>query len=505
VYIPGGSGVNTPGATSDIGVRTATGTVYTPHASSPSHPSTSFSGNAAGRTTFTAGGSQGSTLDASSSTSFLRQSNTTRSSLTGINSHPLPQGAVTRHADGSFNLAATDGRKFSVRANGTIAAISSTRERVTFAANGRIRTVHTGALDVYRGRRGIHTIVERRAGGSLLVSTGSHSGYYQRSFVQGSRTLVARTYLSGDTVFTRVYVPYVFHGTSLFFFVPPFYFAPEFYGWAYYPWDSPVYYAWGWAGLPWYGYYGPYFTVAPFYPASSLWLTDYLLGQTLADAYQMLQAAPAPDDAQAYGDDPTEAYAEADTPITPELRQAIADEVQQQLAYENAAAAQPSNEANLADLPQADVPNRYFVVSTPLNVATADERTCNLEPGNVLRTDVPASDNAPVATLTVTASRMADCPAGIQVQLSINDLEEMEANFRAQIVGGLETLRNQQGQNGLPAAPASAIAPPPRPSGEAPTDQPNMSAMLQSEQTDGARAEAQANQLASVQVAAGSH
>jgi hypothetical protein len=291
----------------------------------------------------------------------------------------------------------------------------------------------------------------------------------------------------------------------LYHYLPAVYFAPDFYGWAYYGWASPVYYPWGWAGFPWYRYYGPYFAVAPFYSGASLWLTDYVLGEILANAYQMQQGdsnAPPDESAGALNPFPGPgaadggtAYAQADSPITPELKQAIADEVQQQLSYESAAAGQPDQAPTLSGLPQAMQPGHDFVVSTPLDVTTASERTCNLEAGNVLRLDATPVDDNPVPRLTVVASRVSDCPAGAQVTLPLDQLEEMENGFRAELDNGLQTLFKKQGQNGLPAAPQSAIVPP-RPSGLTAFDQPDLDARLQDELKQASEVETQANRMA---------
>jgi hypothetical protein len=446
------------------------------------------------------------TLNASGSAEVLRQVNAARSSLTGINKRPLPSGAVTTHANGSLTVAGSGERVFQVRASGTIAAVTTAHERVAFNVRGHVVAVRTRAMDIYRGPHGVHTVVERRPDHTVLVSTGFGTGYLQRHFTQGGQAFIARTYVSRGAIFTRVYSPYVFHGVQLYHYVPAFYYAPDFYGWAYYGWASPAYFAWGWAGQPWYGFYGPYFAATPFYPGASLWLTDYVLGQTLADAYQMQQpapdAAPLPDDADSQGPAPDDGsqdaeYAKADTPITPELKQAIAQDVQQQLAYENAASTQPPDQApTLSDLPQADQANHYFVVSTPLDVTTVDSQTCNLGAGNVLRLDTPATDSMPIATLTVAASRVSDCPSGVQVTLSLDEMEEMENTFRAQLDSGLQKLHDQQGKNGLPGAPQSAIAPPPRPSGDQPGDQPDVAALLRTEQAQAAQTEVQAYRVA---------
>ena len=128
--------------------------------------------------------------------------------------------------------------------------------------------------------------------------------------------------------------------------LPRFYYAPAFYGWAYNPWVAPVPYAWGFAANPWYGYYGYYFTPYPVYPSASLWLTDYMISQSLAAAYQAEwtrasrrsrraaagQAAPPPDGAVA---------------LTPEVKQLVAAEVQRQLALENQEAQQTAQNQDI--------------------------------------------------------------------------------------------------------------------------------------------------------------
>ena len=49
-------------------------------------------------------------------------------------------------------------------------------------------------------------------------------------------------------------------------YAPAYYYAPAFYGWAYNPWPAPIAYSWGFAAVPWYGYYGGYFTPWPVLP-----------------------------------------------------------------------------------------------------------------------------------------------------------------------------------------------------------------------------------------------
>jgi hypothetical protein len=442
-------------------------------------------------------GSGGSSLTPVGSQSVLRQVNGARSGLTGLNKRPIPQGQVSVHANHSLTVTAANGRKFDLRANGTLAGYSAHGQTASFRGNGHLASAHTSSMDITRGARGQRTVVSVRPDHSRLVSTGRHSGYLQRSVVHHGRTFNQRTYVQGGHRVTRDYASYRYHGLLLDDYVPLYYYDPDFYGWAYYPWGVPGMYAWGWEGSPWFAFYAGFFSPWASYPSGAYWLTDYFLGQTLADGYQMdeqQESGYAGQDAPQAGDD--EAYAQADSPITPELKQAIAEEVQQQLAYENAAAAKPDQAPSLDGLSQVLVPNHIFLVDQVLNTATTDGQQCGLSVGDVLRLVAAPPEGTATAELTVASSRRADCPAGVVVNLSLEDLQEMQNNFRAQLDSGLQTLHAQQGKGGLPAAPYAAIAPPPRPVDEPPADTENVQALLDAQQQQANQTETSVTQAA---------
>ena len=71
----------------------------------------------------------------------------------------------------------------------------------------------------------------------------------------------------------------------------------------------------------------------------------------------------------------------------------------------------------------------------------------------------------------------------------------MQNNFRAQLDSGLQALREQQGKGGLPAAPMSAITPPPRPADEPPADNENVQAQLDAQQQQADQAETSVTQV----------
>jgi hypothetical protein len=434
------------------------------------------------------------------SASALHAINSTRTNFGGVNKKPIPPGEVSVAKNGSFSVNTPDGRQFGVRPNGTLASFSAGGRSATFGVHGQIRSVHTPTMDIVRNVRGQQTVIVRRPDHSVLVSTGPRGGYLQRSVTVNGRAYVQRSYVMGSVHYTRVFTTYTFHGVALIHYVPAFYYAPPFYGWAYYPWRTPATVAWAWSAAPWYGYYGPYFAFAPAYPSAAFWLTDYYLAQTMADAYQIDSQPVQPPD---YPPDPAldpaaanELDAQAVTPITPELKQAIAGEVREQLAYENAGAANPEQAPTLNGLPQVLVANHLFVAGAPLNVLTGDNQTCGISIGDVLRLNAAPADNSTAADLTVMTSRQTDCPAGAQVTVSLADLQDMQNNFRAQLDSGLQTLHSGQGQGGLPAAPPSAIAPPPRPVEDLPPDDPTVQAQLQAAQQQAAATETQVTQAA---------
>ena len=202
-----------------------------------------------------------------------------------------------------------------------------------------------------------------------------------------------------------------------------------------------------------------------------------------------------PQDADAQASD-DQTSAPADTPITPAIKQLIAEEVKQQLAFENAAAAKPDQAPTLDGLPQVLVPNHLFVVDQVQNVNTADGQQCSLSAGDVIKLAAAPPDGAATADLAVLSSRKGDCASGLTVTVPLESLQEMQNNFRAQLDSGLQALRDQQGKGGLPAAPISAITPPPVPADEPPADTENVQADLNAQQQQADQAETSVTQTA---------
>jgi hypothetical protein len=447
-----------------------------------------------------------SVLTQAASQKVISQVNTARASMSGVNKRPLPTGQVTVQPSGHLTLAASGNRLYSLRPNGTLASFSGVRGlSANFAANGRLRSVQTANMKIQYGPRGGRTAIKQLPNHSTLVSYGRHSGYLELSVVRNNVTLVQRTYVGRDATYVRMYSPYSYRGVGLLAYEPGVYYAPAFYGWGYYPWDAPVPYAWGWAGDPWFGSYGSYFAPMPAYASATLWMTDYILGSTLAAAYQQQQDFSAPIDSSTDGEDAApaedgssqgEVYAQTSTPITQELKGEIAEEVREELAAENAVANNQAP-ADVQELSSDLQPNHVFVVASLLDVSS-DQGNCSLTGGDIITLVDPTGSDSQTAVLGVASSKRADCPAGAKVQVALQDLQDMDNNLRAQMDGALAKLHSNQGRGGLPAAPKSALAPPPRPviGDDMPAAEQDVRSMLAAEEQEAAKEETQINQEA---------
>jgi len=400
-----------------------------------------------------------------------RQQKQDKSSLGRSAVVTTPKSADASVMHSTRDLAAKSaGRQVDVRANGSIASYTDHGKTATFDRRGKLSSVHTASMDIHRGQRGERRIVSRLPDNTTVVTTGRHNGYVERRFVVNNHTYTQRTVILNGRVYTRAYASYVVNGVVLHHFVAPVFYAPGFYGWAYYPWGVPLVYRWAWVGAPWYVGPNPYFVAYPVYSSAEFWLTDYYLGQTLfAAAQEDADAMANGDRSRSDSEDDSDATAmlraDDNTPITPEIKSAIAEEVMQQIAYDNTSANDDNADAIHGELPAAlRSVGHVFVVSDSLDVTTSDQQSCGLQTGDVLRLTAIPADGTGVAELRVASGKKMDCPAGVQVTVSLQDLQDMQDNFHEQIEQGLGVLQATQGNNGLPAAPADAVQIPPRPS-----------------------------------------
>ncbi len=311
---------------------------------------------------------------------------------------------------------------------------------------GHVMEVRTpGGAVIHHSPSGVRR-VEMTRGDRIVVSSGHGYGYVQRPVTFGNRGYVQRTYVVRGVARADVYRPMAWHGVSLHIYTPVRYYRPSYYSWAYNPWSRPVVYSWGWTRDPWYRYYGGYFTPYPTYSSPTLWLTDYLIANTLQEAYDQRLAATAP---------APSIYAAAQPPLTPEVKQLISDEVRRQIDLERAESQNVNAAYNTASAPPmfSDNSRHTFVVADPV-LANSGSGECALGEGDVIQTLGNPPVDSPAADAIVLASRPPDCRRGIVVSVQLQDLQEMQNHLRSTIDRGLGELQSRGGQAGLPAIPA---------------------------------------------------
>jgi hypothetical protein len=368
-----------------------------------------------------------------------------------------------------------------------------------FDSAGHVKEVHAGNTTITHGPAGTRRIVAEGPNHTKYVSNGRGQGYVQRPYMYHGHAYENRTYYRNGIARNEIYRSYYYHGVYLNGYYPAVYYAPAFYGWAYNPWVQPVYYSWGWNASPWYGYYGPYFAPAPVYTTASLWLTDYLIAQSLQSAYAAgVQAGASGGVAEArptgvrHGNphlvmasysfsspayEPS-AMPDAGVAMTPEIKQAIANEVTLTLDEEKTQAAQPAADGAAAhglDTLLADGKPHVFVASEPISVQSSAGQECALTAGDVLQMASAPAASADAGQLQVLASKTSDCQKSSTVTVPLENLQEMHNSLMANVDAGLGDLQKKAGQDGIPAAPAgsqattaapyAAAAPPPDPNG----------------------------------------
>ena len=331
---------------------------------------------------------------------------------------------------------------------------------VSRRVDGRPRDVHVaraeGGMDVHHGLGGGRRVEVERGDHSRIVAERGGHGYVQHPYAFRGHEFAHRTYYVNGRAYDRFYGRYEYRpGVFVEVYAPVRYYPVGFYGWAYNPWVAPVPYAWGWAGNPWYGYYGAYFTPYPVYATASLWLTDYLISQSLAAAYQ------AQVDAQLAL---TQPLPQGQVVLTPDVKQMIADEVRRQVALENAEAQANAQNADfnaqssgIARMLADNLPH-VFVVGADLDLVDASGQECAVSQGDVLQFSPTVPLTADGASLIVLTSKGGlECRRGLTVSATFVDLQNMQNHMRETVDAGLADLQSHKG--GLPTPPPSAAAP----------------------------------------------
>jgi hypothetical protein len=322
-------------------------------------------------------------------------------------------------------------------------------------------------MDVHDARRGMDIHHNLGGGRRVVIDRPDHSrlyfergrpGYIAHPYMFHGHDYYRRSYYFHGHAYDRFYNHFAYRGIYLDVYAPAQYYAVGFYGWAYYPWARPVPYSWGFAVAPWHSRYGAYFTPYPVYDRPSLWLTDYLISNSLATAYEANAADQA--QAEAAGTAPM-------APLTPETKQMVANEVQGEIAMENSEAQENTGGTDIQAASSSiarvlsDGRTHVFVPGKELDLVDSTGLECAISDGDVLQLTAPPDPDATSATLIVLASKGGiECRNQSMVSVSLADLQDMFNYMRETLDQGLQKLQAKQGQDGLPAAPPSATAPP---------------------------------------------
>ena len=316
------------------------------------------------------------------------------------------------------------------------------------------------------------------------------SGTVERAIRPG---LVSRTFVGGGHVlYTHVYQRHVWHQFGRAFayetFVPAVRYPAVYYSWALAAWPRPVSYAWGWQVQPWYPMYGSLFMPYPVYTSPDMWMTDYIIAQSMQTAYQAQTAAPEPetsprgalaapaldasvaapapqlsdgaDDRQP--SDAPPAPRPSDTPsaptgtpppITPQVKAQLNAQIKVQLREQQAIAATPQT-LTTESTPPALRPNHvFFQIVQPLDVPAGANGYCSLSANDYIKRTGGISNDDWMIPVVVELSGPSDCPEGLRTRIGLNDLNAMENEQEAQVMEAMRAASKSMGPHGPPSGP----------------------------------------------------
>jgi len=211
---------------------------------------------------------------------------------TGV--HPPANSKRESDGKGGTIYKAPNGAEYHANKDGNVDSLTTKRgTQAKLGSGGRVATIQMkDGRNIQYGPNGARRIETIGPHGEKVVSDGRGNGYVETKFTRDGQTFESRTIVVNGRVSTRVYQQISYRNQIYYRYVPGYYYAPAFYGWAYSPWVNPVAFGWGWGYAGWYGFYGGYFGASPFYAGPNFWLTDYVLAADLQAAYAEEVGAP---------------------------------------------------------------------------------------------------------------------------------------------------------------------------------------------------------------------
>ncbi|PWU20611.1 MAG: hypothetical protein C5B49_04040 [Bdellovibrio sp.] len=206
-------------------------------------------------------------------------------------------------------------------------------------------------------------------------------------------------------------------------------FYTYFHGWRYENWfwrwyGSPFGYhwrwEWPWLRAPWCTDWSWYWEPYADYDDPIFWVTDYVMGEMLAEAYQ--------DGYRSKGQGTG-----ISAPDRDQLRKQVGEIGQN---YQNEIS--PALEQAFQD------PEYIFVVDINLSVLNEDKQKCHLSAGDLLKVAQAPREGDKVANMRVISTKDLQCPAGSTVQVSFEDLQEMLNAFAQKVDDGMNKTQDLQ-------------------------------------------------------------
>jgi hypothetical protein len=374
--------------------------------------------------------------------------------------------------------------------------VNEHREMVDRSINERGPADGSNKRDTHASRGRVSEVSPALAGGQFRVVRYGNtlSGTVERTIRPG---LISRTFVGGGHVlYTHVYQRHVWHQFGRAFayetFVPAVRYPAVYYTWALAAWPRPVTYTWGWHVQPWYPMYGSLFTTYPVYTSPDMWMTDYIIAQSMQTAYQAQTAAPEPEtspqgapaapaqDADVAApaaqlndggrapqpSDAPPAPQPSETPaatkgsippaITPQVKAQLNAQIKVQLREQQAQQAAAATPLTLTtqSTPPALRPNHvFFQVVQQLDVPSGANRYCALSANDYIKRTGGMSDDDWTIPVVVELSGPSDCPQGLQTRIGLNDLNAMENEQEAQVMQAMQAASKSMGPNGPPSGP----------------------------------------------------
>jgi hypothetical protein len=355
--------------------------------------------------------------------------------------HPGPPGSTEKNHNGTIVRTAADGSVLDIR-------------------NPR------SGMTIHNSLSGSRQVMVEQPGRSRVFVTQRGVPYVQHPYVFHGHAYDHRTYAVQGQVFHQFYRPYNYGGATLDVYAAPRYYQPQVYQWVAGTY-APTPFKWGYVNTPtpWYSYYKGYFTPESTYTSPTSWLTDYVLGASLAASYKTAPPASG------------SAAPDAPAPVTPEVKQAVSEEINRQVKQEGAEAVanaqnrEPAPGAGGVVQELADGQSHTFVVASDLDLVDPTGRRCMVSEGDVVQ--VTSAANAQTSTagaIVLTSKGGVECARATQVDVAVADLQEMQNHMRETIDQGMAAT--DAGKKAPTVTPAfAAAAPPPDPNAKNEIDQ----------------------------------